>query len=60
MKREQMEHVLRAAAAITNRRVFVVVGSQALLASHPNMKPPLNFSIFRRCLGGLQAGGWTR
>jgi hypothetical protein len=45
MKREQMEHILRAAGAITNQQVFVVVGSQALLASHPDMRPPLDASM---------------
>ncbi len=45
MTREQMEHILRAAAAITGERVFVVVGSQALLAYDPDLKPPLNLSM---------------
>ncbi len=35
MRRDQMEHILRAAAAVTNERDFVVIGSQALLASLP-------------------------
>jgi len=45
MRREQMEHILRAAAAITNEREFVVVGSQALLAVEPQLPPPLNKSM---------------
>ena len=36
MTREQLEHVLRAAAAISNELSFVVVGSQAVLLSFPN------------------------
>jgi hypothetical protein len=35
MKREELEHVLRASAAITREHSFVVVGSQAVLLSHP-------------------------
>jgi len=45
MRREQMEHILRAAASITNETEFVVVGSQALLASVPDLPPPLNQSM---------------
>lgn len=40
-----MEHVLRAAAAITKQRDFVVVGSQAILAARPNIGPPLDHSM---------------
>ena len=36
MKIENFHHVIRAAAAITNETVFVVVGSQAILAQYPN------------------------
>ena len=36
MKRAELEHVLRASAAITNEHSFVVVGSQAVLLSHPD------------------------
>ncbi|HEY2928749.1 DUF6036 family nucleotidyltransferase [Piscinibacter sp.] len=36
MKREELEHVLRAAAAIIQEQSFVVVGSQAVLLPHPN------------------------
>ncbi len=45
MKREHMEHILRAAAAVTNEREFVVVGSQALLASIPCLPEPLDQSM---------------
>jgi hypothetical protein len=45
MRRDQMEHILRAAAALTNERDFVVLGSQALLASFPDLPPPLNKSM---------------
>lgn len=35
MKRADLEHVLRAASAITNERDFVVIGSQAVLGQFP-------------------------
>ena len=38
MKRHELEHVIRAAGAITGCRELVVIGSQALLASVPS--PP--------------------
>jgi hypothetical protein len=36
MKRSQVEHVLRAAAAITQENAFFVVGSQAILMAFPH------------------------
>lgn len=36
MNREQLEHVLRASAAIVNETSFVVIGSQAVLLPFPN------------------------
>ena len=36
MKRSEVEHVLRAAAAITLESAFYVVGSQAVLLPHPD------------------------
>ena len=36
MNRQQLEHVLRAAAAITGADRFVVIGSQAILGPHPD------------------------
>lgn len=45
MRRDQMEHILRAAAAVTDEREFVVLGSQSLLASRPDLPPPLNQSM---------------
>jgi len=35
MKRAELEHILRAAAGLTNEREFVVVGAAALLGSVP-------------------------
>jgi hypothetical protein len=36
LRRVDLEHVLRAASAITNERDFIVVGSQAILGQFPN------------------------
>lgn len=36
MKRADLEHVLRAAAALTDERKFVVIGSQAILGARPD------------------------
>ncbi len=44
MKREQLEHVLRACAAIVNEKSFVVVGSQAVLLPHPDAPADLLLS----------------
>jgi hypothetical protein len=45
MRRDQMEHILRAASSITNEREFVVLGSQALLAAFPELGAPLDKSM---------------
>jgi hypothetical protein len=36
MKRDELEHVLRAAGAITGISTWVIVGSQAILGALPN------------------------
>lgn len=45
MQRPQLEHVLRAAAAITGADRFVVIGSQAILGQFPNAPMELLASI---------------
>ncbi len=45
MTRQQLEHVIRAAAAIAEDDDIVVLGSQAILGSHPNAPPTLLRSI---------------
>lgn len=45
MNRAALEHVLRAASAITNERDFVVIGSQAILGQYPNAPESLLASI---------------
>jgi hypothetical protein len=44
MTREQLEHVLRAAAVIANENSMVVVGSQAILLPFPNAPAALLMS----------------
>jgi hypothetical protein len=44
MKLSEVEHVLRAAAAITQENSFVVVGSQAILLWHPDAPEELTVS----------------
>ena len=34
MKRPQLEHIIRAAAAITGADRFVIIGSQSILGKH--------------------------
>lgn len=36
MKREQLEHLLRAAGAITQEDSIIVIGSQSILGAHPD------------------------
>lgn len=45
VNREQLEHVVRAAKAITLEEEFVVIGSQALLATMPQLPPTLSVSM---------------
>lgn len=44
MKRHQLEHVIRAAGAITNHKDIIVVGSQSVLGQFPDAHPDLLFS----------------
>src|SRR6266568_2765963 len=45
MRREQLEHIIRAACAITGAPEIVIIGSQAVLGQHPEAPPELCFSI---------------
>jgi hypothetical protein len=45
MTRAALEHLLRAAAALTNERDFVVIGSQAVLGQFTNPPEALLVSI---------------
>lgn len=44
MNKRQLEHVLRAAAAITGEKEFVLVGSQAVLAQHRRLPDVMTLS----------------
>jgi hypothetical protein len=37
MKKQQLDHVLRAAGRITGEKEFIIIGSQALHAKHPDV-----------------------
>jgi hypothetical protein len=37
MKKQQVDHVLRAAGRITRERLFIIIGSQALHGKHPDV-----------------------
>ena len=45
MQRQQLEHIIRAAAGITGAKEFVIVGSQAVLGQFPNAPDELLVSI---------------
>jgi hypothetical protein len=45
MRRDELEHVIGAAANITGEDEFVVIGSQAILASYPDAPPELLISM---------------
>lgn len=45
MKRQQLEHILRAAAGITGADQFVVIGSQAILGGFSNLPDELLVSV---------------
>jgi hypothetical protein len=44
MRRHQLEHILRAAGAITGRKEWVIVGSQAILGAVPNAPAEVTIS----------------
>lgn len=45
MRREELEHIIRACAEVTGDTDIVVVGSQAILASFPNAPRAMLVSI---------------
>lgn len=45
MKREQLEHIIRASGDITDQYEFVIVGSQSLLGSVPNPEAVFTVSM---------------
>src|SRR5258706_13128782 len=45
MTRDQLEHLIRAAAVIADDDTIVVVGSQAILGQFPNAPEPMRVSM---------------
>ena len=45
MKRSELEHIIRAASAITLQWDFVIIGSQAILGTEPNPRSELVASV---------------
>lgn len=45
MERSQLEHIIRAAAAILDTNEFIVIGSQSILGAHPDAPASLKVSI---------------
>lgn len=45
MNTEQLKHLLRAASANTGEKTFIVIGSQAILATHPDAPRSLRKSM---------------
>lgn len=44
MERADLEHLIRAAASLTNQYEFLIVGSQSILGAHPNAPASLKVS----------------
>jgi hypothetical protein len=44
MKKQQLDHVLRAAGRITGERQFIIIGSQSLHGTYPDLVDELAFS----------------
>ena len=44
MRRDQLEHIIRAAADLTERNEFIVIGSQAILGQYPDAPAALRVS----------------
>ena len=45
MRRDQLEHIIRAAAAVTKQNDLIIIGSQAILGQYPNAPEPLLVSM---------------
>lgn len=40
MRRDQLEHIIRAAGALLGEKELIVIGSQSILGKHPDALPP--------------------
>ena len=45
MKRQELEHIVRAAAGITGEKEFIIVGSQSILGKYPDAPHSLRHSM---------------
>ncbi len=45
MKRQELEHIVRAAAGITGEKEFIIVGSQSILGKYPDAPRSLRHSM---------------
>lgn len=45
MRRDQLEHIIRAAADVTKKQHFIIIGSQAILAQYPDAPEELLISM---------------
>ncbi len=45
MKKQQLDHILRAAGDITGQKQFVIVGSQSLHGKHPDIADDIMMSV---------------
>jgi hypothetical protein len=45
MKRQELEHIVRAAAGITGEKEFIVLGSQSILGKFPDAPHSLRHSM---------------
>jgi hypothetical protein len=45
MKRQELEHIVRAAAGITGQKEFIVLGSQSILGKFPDAPHSLRHSM---------------
>ena len=42
MTRQELEHIIRAAADVTNEKELIIIGSQAILGQYPNAPEELS------------------
>ena len=45
MTRQELEHIIRAAADVTNQEELIIIGSQAILGQYPNAPEELLISM---------------
>ena len=53
MRRDQLEHIIRAAADVTKQKDLIIIGSQAILGQYPNAPESLERDKDLRYTGDL-------